>query len=184
MEAEAGVAEGRDGMEHSRERFEAQGVEDVERGRAPAFDDHGPEHEVDQEAPDLEVRVVEQALAHGHPVRQADAPAPEIEDQAGIGHDAQAPELDEGQDDDLPEAAELGAGVDHGQAGDAGRRGRGEDGVDPGQPAAGNETRGLVQQGRADEYDATEEEDRRGEGREDVLSEHEGAAVQAEGAPA
>ena len=45
------------------------------------------------------------------------------------GHDPQAPGLNEGHDDHLPEVGESGGGVHHDEAGDAHRAGGGEEGV-------------------------------------------------------
>jgi hypothetical protein len=56
--------------------------------------------------------------------------ADDLKQGHGNGHDPQAADLDQKQDDPLAERAEIAAGVHHDQPGDAhGRRGR-EQGVD------------------------------------------------------
>jgi hypothetical protein len=79
----------------------------------------------------VERRVFEQPLPHGDTIHQTHAAPPQIKHQTGVGHDAQAAELDQRQNDRLTEGGEKGAGVHHDQAGDAGSRCCREQGIDP-----------------------------------------------------
>ena len=129
VEGETGVAEGRDGVEEGPEPAHLATGEGLQRHGPGGLDAQADHEDVDEEPPEPEGRVAQKGLAHGQAVREGHAPAPEVEDQARVGHDAQAADVDQhGQD----EGREGRARVHHRQPRDTGGRDRGEHGVDPG----------------------------------------------------
>ena len=111
---------------------------------------------------------MEQTLAHGDMVGQGHPASPEIEDERGEGHDAQAPELNQGQDDGLAEAVVGRAGIHHGQPGDAGGGGGGEKRVEKGDRLP-DAAYGLAQQPGPEENGPGEKMDGQGQGGEDLF---------------
>ena len=129
---EAGVVEGGDRVEDPLPEGLSHrvAVADIEPNRQDKGDhglhqDHG---DADRPKDALDVAHRRGAgLALGDQgLAQPQATAGQDGQQRGHRHDAEAADLDEHHDDELPEGRPIGRGVDHGQAGDAGRRHRGE----------------------------------------------------------
>ena len=92
-------------------------------------------YDLQEELPHIEIPA-QQGLAHGLPAGEGHLLAPQKEDQAGIGHDAQTAHLDEHEQHPLPHRAQRPADVHRGQAGHT-YRGRGkESGIHHGEARA------------------------------------------------
>ena len=170
-EPKSGVAKSRHGVEHGGKRGKALGVEDVEGNGPHSLDKSRDRRHAHQETSQVEGGVMEQALANGDVVGQGHPASPEIEDKRGKGHDAQAPELDQGQDDGVAEAAVGRAGVHHGQARDAGGGSGGEQRVEKGDRLPGAADR-LAQKPGPEKNGRSEEMDGQGQRGEDLFQPH------------
>jgi hypothetical protein len=148
----------------------------VQKKRPRGLDNGHAGHHPQQEMAQMEGRVLKQALAHGDMVGERDATSPEVKKQAGVGHDAQAAQLDEHQDHGLAESAEGRAGIHHGESRDAGGRGGGEQGVQKGDSRTGVAC-GTAQKRRAEEDGSGEDVDGQGHGRQEFSGGHGGGSV-------
>jgi hypothetical protein len=126
---------------------------------------------------------MEQTLAHCNTISQGNSLFPKKKGQAGKGHDAQAAHLNKQQDHCLPGSGEFLTGINHDQAGNTDRRGRGEQGIQPGDDRSSAAER-AVQKSCSEKNRSQKEKDRegyRGEKASDFIAKaniHSGVEVQ------
>ena len=149
---EAGVAEGRDRVEDRLKNAFA----DVPVGRQREIDEQGAEGFGDEGEDDDEAHrtgdvgevLFRDHLAKHLAIVQAHAAEQEAGEVKGQRHDAEAADLDETEQDDLPGGGKKERRVFHRQTGDADGAGAGEEGVQPGQvDPIHNGTRQFEQEG-------------------------------------
>ena len=104
----------------------------------------------------MKTGIVQNILADRYPVGQRDLATQKVKGEAGKGHDAKAPDLNENEDHRLTGKRKKTACVDHGEAGDTGGRSCREEGIEPGDGLAVQAERG-VQQESAEGYDSGKE---------------------------
>jgi hypothetical protein len=131
-QVEAGVVERRDRVKEAPPRrsgwvLPSRGKGSPERdGSKPLCKDREHCDAPDEARDAAEVEGAGRRL-HEHPIAEPGAPSDEKEQQQGRpGHEAEAADLNEDEDDRLPERTPVVGGVDHGEACDADGRGRGE----------------------------------------------------------
>ena len=122
IKRKTGVAEGRNRVKHRAEGIKGHGVVPVkQQGRHGFNAQHQAEH-LKQKSPQTEI-TAQQGLTHGLSAGKRHGLAPEQKNNARIGHDAQPPQLHEGQQHNLAQGAQHRAHVHGGKPGDAYGRG-------------------------------------------------------------
>ena len=169
-DVEPGVAEGGDGGEHRDEdalRPELGHEHGRQQERARRLDGQRGDHDHLHELVDVRAGGRDRFLREVHPA-QAELAADRDVEEGGQRHESQAADLDEREDDALPEGGPVGVGVVHDQPGHAGRGGRREQAVEKGGKGARTAGHGEHQQQRPHEDDRGKaQRDRaRGEGEE------------------
>ena len=107
----------------------------------------GEENDAPHQPVNILARRVGKQVLHDQPVADRNRAPDPGEEGDRDGHHAEAPKLDQCQNDPLAEGGEERPGVDDDETGDTDRRGRGEEGVDPGNMAFGGRDVEHEQQG-------------------------------------
>ena len=126
------ITEGGNGVKQGGERRESFRIGKKEQQGTEELDNKGYGHDLDKKSTQMKPGIMEQALAHRNSVGQGDPLFPEEKGQTGKGHNAQAAHLDKQENYRLTSTGEFLAGISHYQTGNTGRRGGGEQGIQPG----------------------------------------------------
>ena len=136
---------------------EQQGTEELNN------QSHG--YDLHKKSTQMKPGVLEQALAHRNSIGQGNPLFPEEKGQTGKGHNAQAAHLDKQENYRLTSTGEFLAGISHYQTGNTGRRGGGEQGIQPGYGWA-VAAKGTVQKTCSDNDRSQKEKNWQRDGRE------------------
>ena len=128
---EAGIAEGRHGVEDAPPQRPVKGNQEAEANgenqRAGAFNNRRTHQHVGHQLDNAAELIHAQALRHEHPLLDADFPVGQQEEHRSDGHKAQAAHLNEQQNHHLSKTAPVGIGIKKRQSRHAGGRGGGKD---------------------------------------------------------
>jgi len=98
----------------------------------------------------MKTRILEQVLPHGNTIGQGDPLPEKIHGQRRQGHDPKTADLNEKEDNRLPDRRKSGSGVDHGQPGNAGCGCSGKQGIGQGYGIPCSQTYGQREKETAD----------------------------------
>ena len=115
----------------------ARGKAEKKQNKSYKFDRKSKDKNAPDEGAEVAGRAGMKSLLNEDPVADADRPAGDQKDHGGKRHDPQAADLDQEEDDPPARGSEILRRVLDGQTGNAEGRGRGEQGVDVGDPAGG-----------------------------------------------
>src|SRR4030043_519907 len=151
VQGESSVTEPRDGVEEAREkrrgpRMNLEETEEKEDKPGP-LDDAGEQKNALYQSPEIARRPGVVAFLHQDPVADRDRPSRSQKDHRGKGHHSQASQLDKEEDDALSGDRKIRGRIDDDEPGDADGRGRGEQGVNKGDPAGSRAKRKPEEKG-------------------------------------
>ena len=179
-QGEARVAEGGNSVENRAEGVKKAGIMQIEQHGGKGFDTENQGQHLAHKSRQIEI-AAQQGLADRLAVGKRHVVAPEQKDDARIGHDAQAAQLDQEEQHALAQGAEHRTDVHGREPGDADRRGRQKAGVQGLQFPARMPARRQAEQHGAQGDGSQKGEDRPGKRAEQTLALHCSGVFQAWG---